>query len=56
MLDMHQAVEAVATYHDVRTYVLKHQPKLVAARARTQTAQLTHHADNLRLVQLTFLK
>ena len=56
MLDLHQAIEAVATYHDVRTHILKHQPQLVAAGAGTQSAQFTNHPYYLCLVQLSFLQ
>ena len=53
MLNVHQAVEAVAANHAVRTHVLKHQPKLVATDAGAQPAKIVHQTENLCLVQLT---
>ncbi len=53
VLNMHQVVEAVAPHHNLRTHVMKHQPKLVAPCAGTMAAQLNHHTYYLRPVQLT---
>ena len=54
--DVHQTVEAVATDHDIRTHVHKHQPQLIAANTGAHAPELTNHAHDLRVAQAALLK